>query len=349
MKAVATDKRNALNANSFDADRMSPEHDPCLVSVIIPTRNRADLVGEAMDSVVAQSYRPLEIIVVDDGSTDDTAAVVRRREEKLGEGLSLRYIRQENAGACAARNAGVRASSGAFLKFLDSDDLLEPDALEKQVGALRESGAQVVHGDWWDVHLGSDRKVRRRVFRSMGKLSDPVTDLLARRWSANFCYLFSRSAVEASGGWDERLDGNQDFGFVLRVALAGARFVYQPGAVGVYRHHQEGRVSLENRHAWAVSTRLILEEAESALTERGDLTPERRRALAGYHLTLAKEVYGSDRPLFHEFLGHVQRLFPGFRPDGCAYRTLVRVMGYPGAEAILEVRRRMRRRLGWRR
>ena len=79
-------------------DGMSSDFDPGLVSVIIPTYNRADLIGETLESVLAQTYRPIEILVVDDGSTDDTESVVRSYEPKLEDGLSLRYIRQENAG-----------------------------------------------------------------------------------------------------------------------------------------------------------------------------------------------------------------------------------------------------------
>ena len=95
------------------------------VSVIIPTFNAAVLLGEAIASVLAQTYREFEIIVVDDGSTDTTAAVVTSFASR-----QIRYIYQANQGVGAARNTGVKAASGALLVFLDHDDLLLPDCLQ---------------------------------------------------------------------------------------------------------------------------------------------------------------------------------------------------------------------------
>lgn len=97
-----------------------------LVSVIIPAYNAARYLGEALDSVRAQSYDNFEIIVVDDGSTDETGAVAQSRSE-------VRYRWQQNAGTGAARNEGVEMARGELLAFLDSDDVWSPDKLAKQV------------------------------------------------------------------------------------------------------------------------------------------------------------------------------------------------------------------------
>jgi glycosyltransferase involved in cell wall biosynthesis len=103
------------------------------VSVVIPTYNRAQFVGEAIESVLGQTARPLEIIVVDDGSTDDTEAVCRKF------GAQIRYIRQANGGVSAARNHGIRESRGDLIAFLDSDDRWAPEKLELQAGAIEAS------------------------------------------------------------------------------------------------------------------------------------------------------------------------------------------------------------------
>jgi glycosyltransferase involved in cell wall biosynthesis len=101
------------------------------VSVVIPVFNGARFLAEAVHSVNAQGYRPLEVIVVDDGSTDGSGAVAA--------GLAgVRCLRQENAGPAAARNAGVAVASGEFVAFLDADDLMTPDRLDLQVGHLQE-------------------------------------------------------------------------------------------------------------------------------------------------------------------------------------------------------------------
>ncbi len=104
---------------------------PGLVSVIIPTYNRARLLGRAIESVLAQTYEPIEVIVADDGSTDDTADVVTRF------GPRVRCERQANAGVSAARNLGLRRARGEFIAFLDSDDAWLPWKVAAQVALLR--------------------------------------------------------------------------------------------------------------------------------------------------------------------------------------------------------------------
>jgi glycosyltransferase involved in cell wall biosynthesis len=103
------------------------------VSVVITTYNRAHLIGQTLDSVLAQTYRDFEIIVVDDGSTDETPAVL------AGYGESILVLRQQNAGQPEARKAGIRAAQGDFVAFVDSDDLWLPTKLDKQMARLSES------------------------------------------------------------------------------------------------------------------------------------------------------------------------------------------------------------------
>jgi glycosyltransferase involved in cell wall biosynthesis len=100
-----------------------------IVTVIVPAYNAERFLGQALDSVLAQSYRPLDVIVVDDGSLDATADVARSYPE-------VRYVHQSNQGHAAARNAGLRVASGEFVAFLDADDLWAPHKLAVQVGYL---------------------------------------------------------------------------------------------------------------------------------------------------------------------------------------------------------------------
>ena len=104
---------------------------PGLVSVCIPTYNRAYILGATLDSVLAQTYRPLEVIVVDDGSTDGTEALVARYGDRV------RYIRQANAGLAAARNSGLKAARGEFIALQDSDDQWMPWKVAAQVALMR--------------------------------------------------------------------------------------------------------------------------------------------------------------------------------------------------------------------
>src|SRR5215471_9220074 len=106
-----------------------------LVSVVIPTYNRADYIGETIESVLQQTYSNIEIIVIDDGSTDNTAQVVERFESRV------RYVRQENAERGASRNHGLRLAQGEFISFLDSDDLWMPSKAAAAVSLLQENPA----------------------------------------------------------------------------------------------------------------------------------------------------------------------------------------------------------------
>ena len=117
-----------------------------LVSVIIPSYNRASMLVEALESISAQTYRPLEIVVVDDGSTDDTSSVVKRwyaQTAGKGEGLSLLYLYQSNSGPSAARNNGAGHAHGEFLTFHDSDDLMDPERIAPQIAEMQRMGSDL--------------------------------------------------------------------------------------------------------------------------------------------------------------------------------------------------------------
>ena len=119
---------------------------PSLTSVIIPAYNRADYLPATVESALAQEGAEVEVIVVDDGSTDETAAVVERHRGAWGE--RFRYVRQENAERCVARNHGLRLARGEFVAFLDSDDLWRPNHLRSCVEALRKNpGAAAAYAE----------------------------------------------------------------------------------------------------------------------------------------------------------------------------------------------------------
>jgi glycosyltransferase involved in cell wall biosynthesis len=106
-----------------------------LISCIIPVFNGQTYLAEAIDSILKQSYRPIEIIIVDDGSTDGTAMVAERYNQQI------RYLRQANAGTAAARNLGLSVAAGEFVAFLDADDLWHPEKLARQMACFQESDA----------------------------------------------------------------------------------------------------------------------------------------------------------------------------------------------------------------
>jgi glycosyltransferase involved in cell wall biosynthesis len=112
------------------------------VSVVIPCYNAERWIGKAIESCLAQSHAPDEVIVVDDGSTDDSSVIIARYASRV------HHVRQDNAGAPRARNAGFALSRGEFIQFLDADDFLLPGKLEHQAAVLTKTRAAAVYGDW---------------------------------------------------------------------------------------------------------------------------------------------------------------------------------------------------------
>ena len=244
-----------------------------LVSVIIPTYNRADLIGETLESVLAQTYRPIEILVVDDGSTDDTESVVRSYEAKLTEGLALRYLRQEHSGAPTARNRGLADSGGDFIQFLDSDDTIAPGKLRAQVAALAaKPSVSVAYGPWRCEYLGRKRRLGPKQQEAPQESEDSMLrGYLSGRWYLPLHgYLFSRAAVVAVGPWDETLLRGQDADYMIRCLLSGSRFVYVPGSEVLYRRHPGEHIGHPAAFARHFESRLsLIHKQHNLLTESG--------------------------------------------------------------------------------
>lgn len=206
---------------------------PGLVSVVIPTHNRARLLPEAIDSVLAQTYGNVEIIVVDDGSIDETPSALEPYRDRIV------YLRQENRGRSAARNAGIAVSSGEYLAFLDSDDVFLPDKLTTQVGFLVEHpDVDVVYGHGYIL---TDRGIEGPLPPA---LLTPVTSddpmvvlkrLLRRSLFPPHLALIRTSALDPNQLFDESLEVLEDWDFWLRLGLRGAAFRYQHDVVASYR------------------------------------------------------------------------------------------------------------------
>ena len=188
-----------------------------LVSVVIPTWNRRQLVQEAIASVVAQTYGNFELIVVDDGSTDGTIEELRKLTDPR-----LRLIACPHSGVTAvSRNRGIETARGEFVAFLDSDDLWLPRKLEAQVRALTQSGAGWCYGNYSLV----DEDCREIPLRSgrFRPLSGNIIERLLRGETAVHvdCLLVRSELLETVGPFDPALRKREDLDFDFRLAMAG--------------------------------------------------------------------------------------------------------------------------------
>lgn len=199
------------------------------VSVIIPTWNRARELGNAIDSALAQTVRPFEIVVIDDGSTDGTAEVLARY------GDAIRVVRQHNQGVAAARNAGIAVARGELLAFLDSDDVWLPRKLELQLQRF-DAGP-----DLGLVHCGAD-------FEGIGPRIDGMegwvaTEILRLDREVIVAHgsgvMVPRRVAEEVGGFDERMRVSEDWDFCYRVA-ARYRIGFVAEVLVRYARHTTG-------------------------------------------------------------------------------------------------------------
>jgi glycosyltransferase involved in cell wall biosynthesis len=182
-----------------------------LVSVIIPTYNRAALVREAIDSVLAQQYDRLEVIVVDDGSSDHTPEVVRAF------GAALTFIQQPHAGVSAARNRGVAAAHGELVAFLDSDDLWLSGKVAAQVALfVQQPQAQACYTDEIWIRHGVRVNPRQIHQKHAGWI---FLHSLPRCIISPSSVMLRRALWDRLGGFDEQLPACEDYDLWLRLTL----------------------------------------------------------------------------------------------------------------------------------
>lgn len=203
-----------------------------LVSILIPAYNAQKTIAETLRSAIAQTWERKEIIVADDGSTDGTADVVRRFAWR-----GVAVFSAENGGLSAAQNHAFRHSEGDYIQWLDADDLLAPDKIERQLAALKEGESKriLLSSPWAPFYYRSRgaRFVRNSVWQDLSPVEWLLRKLGENLHMQNATWLVSRELTEAAGPWNENLRYDQDGEYFTRVLLAseGTRFV--PGT-GIY-------------------------------------------------------------------------------------------------------------------
>jgi glycosyltransferase involved in cell wall biosynthesis len=182
------------------------------VSVVIPTFNSSAMVKEAIQSVLSQTYRDFEVVVIDDGSTDNTEAVVR------GFGEPVRYFKQKNQGVSAARNAGIQQSLGEYIAFLDSDDLWLPEKLAEEIPALDDDPKiGLVYCDW-SVTSG-DAVLQSSYLKDLPAASGYVfDDLIQSGFILTSGVVVRRACLDNVGDFDKSLAIAQDYDLWLRIS-----------------------------------------------------------------------------------------------------------------------------------
>lgn len=250
-----------------------------LVSIVIPCYRQGQWLRQAVESCLAQTHSPIEIIVVDDGSDDDTPSVSKTFGERI------RYIRQPNAGQSPARNNGLKHARGEFVLFLDADDALHPQAIEKLLTVATPDTIAMIG---WKPFEHDVNEPASEVFPP---LENPIPSLLRNNPGPPHMFLSPRSFLENVNGWDPALSGTSDWDCWYRQLFAGAKLAGVP-FIGAYYRQSPNQLS---RNELVMSTNLAL--AGEKLYRLAKANPQRlrewnlepRAMLEEFRLRTAKE------------------------------------------------------------
>lgn len=269
-----------------------------LVSVCIPCYNAENYVGSALDSVLGQTYRPIEIIVVNDGSVDASLNVLSQYEPK-----GIRVIDEKCGSASKSRNRALRESKGELIKFFDADDIMHPSMIKKQVERLSGSGSDVAFSDWgrfYNDDLSTYKPSPQSVWRDMDARDWLIESWMdARPMMQPGQFLIPREIINICGGWNEDLTLIDDFEFFARVLCHARNVLFTPEATLYYRSGIPGSLSKQkSRKAVESAFYSIVEGTAHLLNVRDDT--EARLACANILQDFVYLYYPSHKDLIGE-------------------------------------------------
>jgi glycosyltransferase involved in cell wall biosynthesis len=271
-----------------------------LVSVLVPSFNKAQYIEETLQSVYSQTLAVIarvELIVVDDGSTDGSPALLDRHRDRC------KVILGPNRGAGAARQIALEHARGEHIQYLDADDLLTPRSLELKTVALEHSGADVAYGDYQRLMPGTaGTSVRGDVIARRIDADEADVEVACFRhyWAPPAALLYRRSLVEKMPPWHAALPVIQDARYLQDAAFAGAKFVHVPEIVALYRQDAGNGSSRASSKRFVRDMLTNTREIEARWRERGALTEAQRKALEDSYGTGARMSFEADDALYEE-------------------------------------------------
>lgn len=301
-----------------------------LVSILIPARNAERWLPKALESALAQTWRDVEIVVVDDGSVDRTLEVARTFRDRR-----VKVLTQANAGAAAARNAALDIAQGDYVQWLDADDVLHPEKIALQMRAAG-GGATLMTCAWGRFF---DRTDRARFTPDALWRTLPAVEWITRKFNHNAfmfpaTWLVSRKLIEQSGRWDPRLSLDDDGEYMCRLVAASRTVEFVPSACCYYRIGNVGSLSWQKSERALQSAFLSMTLCVDRLLSLED--SERTRAAC---LTFVRDAFGLYFPEHTELVARCRAVAralggelgpPPERPHFKLFRTL---FGWNAAKA----------------
>jgi glycosyltransferase involved in cell wall biosynthesis len=272
------------------------------VSIILPVFNSERFIYDSIKSLLNQTFENKEIIIVDDESTDASYDIAKSFESK-----SCKIIKQKNAGAAIARNTGLAHATGAYIQFMDVDDFISVDKIEKQVKALEWQTNKVAVCDYIGFFDEKDLQYKAQTLEQSSFIysSDSPVDFLINLWggcgSSNFIqtnsWLTPRSIIDKAGGWRNYRCPDDDGEFFARVLLASEGVIYVPGVYNYYRRSViEANLSNNKSNKHLQNTLLTIDLKHKYLLQHVNSTAL-HRAIATQYLNFAVAAFPLNRLL----------------------------------------------------
>lgn len=314
------------------------------VSVVIPVHNRAAFLREAVASVAAQTYRSIELLIVDDGSTDETGNVADQLSHECGNWVQV--IHQKAAGAGQAREAGRVRATGEFIQYLDSDDRVLPEKFALQVEALKKNpDVDIAYGI--TRLIDADGGVLKEPYKWTGQRTDYLFPaLLVDRWWCTHTPLYRRSLCDRIGPWST-LRYSQDWEYDARAGALRARLVYVDAVVSEHRQHGGGRQTGHGQWLSFPDQVVFFEKLYAAAVEAGvPLTSSEMKHFARWVFAASRGAGLSNDLVSAEQLLALT-LKARRRVDTQVYQWMSTIIGHHRSARCMEgVRRLLGRRAG---
>lgn len=298
-----------------------------LVSIIIPCFNSEDYIAECIKSVLDQDYDNLEVIVVDDGSTDSSQNIIATYHNVM-------LYTQENSGASIARNLGLSKCKGDYVKFLDSDDFLEPGVIKQQVEfSKRIDTNQIAYGNY-NLFKNNKKTQKDTYIDKSGQTASLIlTDILTST------PLHKKWMLDEVGGFDGRLKNGQEWNLHIRLSSKGFIFVHQPLSIFNYRiHWSPNRISIQKSQTLS-KDRYIYQYQKLQMTQEGmDVYSSGNvdAVFAKQYWSTARGLYrAGDRKLFKELLIKSKQTSSDYKKFwNPKYKVLFQFIGFRNTERL---------------
>lgn len=296
-----------------------------LVSIIIPCFNSEQFILQCIESVLHQDYKNIEIIVIDDGSTDNSMDKLRAYDSNK----NIHVVQQQNQGACIARNKALSLSTGKYVKFLDSDDFLEPHVIGRQV-ELAESldDNTIVYGDYYLLKEGKKKYIDTSL------TSNDQTELLILQDILTTTPLHRKWMLDKINGFDGRFINGQEWNLHIRLSSEGFLFYHQPLPIYNYRIHQSPsritNIKKTNKDSILYEGKKVDMTIER-LSERYSGDPN--AAFAYKYWVIARKLYRDSDARYKDFILKAQSISTNYQKHWkTKNKVLFRFFGFEAVE-----------------